>query len=79
MVVLAEVVWWARVSSSDNDRDVFGLTLGSASFGMRDHWVILEDMLRCLRAPLKARVKAYCTWLLDVSYECLPHCQRKRW
>ena len=32
MVVLAEVVWWARVSSSDNDRDVFGLTLGSASF-----------------------------------------------
>ena len=61
-VILIEVVWWARVSSSDNY--------------MRDHWVVL-DMLRCLRTPPKARVKESCTWLLDVPYECLPHCSEE--
>ena len=32
MVVLVEVVWWTRVSLSDNGGGLFGLTLGSASF-----------------------------------------------
>ena len=44
MMVLVEVVWWTRVSLSDNGGGLFGLTLGSASFR---HSGSLGDLGRC--------------------------------